>query len=188
MLLDTSIWGSTVCYLTWKVKVTPGSRLLFQLVPSMPSTGEIESGLWATPTTQEVGTVCELTKTGRRKQKTGTGSRGLNLARQVMFWPTPSAQQAGEGELIKTATDKNGNAPKQGERVYNPKTGNHVQVTLNRAVKLFPTIIATDAIKGGNVSPRPGAMGLSETMGGQLNPEWVEWLMGFPIGWTDLKG
>ena len=23
--------------------------------------------------------------------------------------------------------------------------------------------------------------------GGQLNPQWVEWLMGFPIGWTDLK-
>jgi len=23
--------------------------------------------------------------------------------------------------------------------------------------------------------------------GGQLNPMWVEWLMGFPIGWTDLK-
>ena len=22
---------------------------------------------------------------------------------------------------------------------------------------------------------------------GQLNPTWVEWLMGFPIGWTDLK-
>jgi hypothetical protein len=22
---------------------------------------------------------------------------------------------------------------------------------------------------------------------GQMNPEWVEWLMGFPIGWTDLK-
>lgn len=21
--------------------------------------------------------------------------------------------------------------------------------------------------------------------GGQLNPDWVEWLMGFPIGWTD---
>jgi hypothetical protein len=24
-------------------------------------------------------------------------------------------------------------------------------------------------------------------MGGQLNPMWVEWLMGFPLGWTDLK-
>ncbi len=23
--------------------------------------------------------------------------------------------------------------------------------------------------------------------GGHLNPEWVEWLMGWPIGWTDLK-
>ncbi len=22
---------------------------------------------------------------------------------------------------------------------------------------------------------------------GQLNPDWVEWLMGFPIGWTDLE-
>ena len=22
--------------------------------------------------------------------------------------------------------------------------------------------------------------------GGKLNPQWVEWLMGFPIGWTDL--
>ena len=21
---------------------------------------------------------------------------------------------------------------------------------------------------------------------GQLNPDWVEWLMGYPIGWTDL--
>lgn len=23
--------------------------------------------------------------------------------------------------------------------------------------------------------------------GGQLNPTWVEWLMGFPLGWTDLS-
>lgn len=22
---------------------------------------------------------------------------------------------------------------------------------------------------------------------GRLNPEWVEWLMGFPIGWTELS-
>jgi hypothetical protein len=24
-------------------------------------------------------------------------------------------------------------------------------------------------------------------VGGQLNPTWVEWLMGWPLGWTDLK-
>lgn len=23
--------------------------------------------------------------------------------------------------------------------------------------------------------------------GGHLNPDWVEWLMGWPIGWTDLE-
>jgi hypothetical protein len=24
--------------------------------------------------------------------------------------------------------------------------------------------------------------------GGQLNPTWVEWLMGYPLGWTALEG
>jgi hypothetical protein len=26
-----------------------------------------------------------------------------------------------------------------------------------------------------------------QAIGGKLNPTWVEWLMGFPIGWTDLE-
>ena len=28
---------------------------------------------------------------------------------------------------------------------------------------------------------------LASRVGGQLNPTWVEWLMGWPLGWTDLK-
>jgi hypothetical protein len=31
------------------------------------------------------------------------------------------------------------------------------------------------------------AVGAQENNNGQLNPEWVEWLMGYPSGWTDLK-
>ena len=27
----------------------------------------------------------------------------------------------------------------------------------------------------------------NETVTGKINPAWVEWLMGFPIGWTDLE-
>jgi len=27
---------------------------------------------------------------------------------------------------------------------------------------------------------------LGEVVGGQLNPDWVEWLMGLPTGWTDI--
>ena len=32
-------------------------------------------------------------------------------------------------------------------------------------------------------------MGLSATVAsdGELNPDWVEWLMGFPFGWTDTE-
>ena len=48
-LLVTSRWASTVCFLTWRRKDTPASRLLFQLVPSTPRTDAIESGLWRTP-------------------------------------------------------------------------------------------------------------------------------------------
>jgi hypothetical protein len=28
---------------------------------------------------------------------------------------------------------------------------------------------------------------LEQNNGGKLNPMWVEWLMGWPLGWTDLK-
>ena len=50
MLLDTSQWGSTTCWLTWKVKTTPSRRLLFQLVPSVPGTEGTGLGLLPTPT------------------------------------------------------------------------------------------------------------------------------------------
>jgi hypothetical protein len=32
-----------------------------------------------------------------------------------------------------------------------------------------------------------GGTALSTQAGGKLNPMWVEWLMGWPVGWTDLK-
>jgi hypothetical protein len=48
-LLATSVWGSTMCYLTWKRSATPQGRLLFRLVPSTHHTGGIASGFWPTP-------------------------------------------------------------------------------------------------------------------------------------------
>jgi hypothetical protein len=57
-----------------------------------------------------------------------------------------------------------------------------------------PTV--TDAVHSGRKKPsKPGKQislpqqvndGADTT--GQLNPEWVEWLMGFPTGWTDCGG
>jgi hypothetical protein len=38
--------------------------------------------------------------------------------------------------------------------------------------------------RGGHQSSLPGAMKDFEGSG-SLNPTWVEWLLGFPLGWTD---
>src|SRR5271157_3698736 len=43
MLLESSIWSSTMCYLTWKIQVTPRGRSVFRLAVSVLHTEEIES-------------------------------------------------------------------------------------------------------------------------------------------------
>ena len=51
MCLESSIWHSTRCYLTWKAKITKSSRLLFRLAVSMPHTSGSVLPLWPTPST-----------------------------------------------------------------------------------------------------------------------------------------
>ena len=72
--------------------------------------------------------------------------------------------------------------------------------TLDRAVQQWPTPSVRDH-KGGYIGGRIRDGKISrdtldvavqhtdnkEKTGGQLNPTWVEWLMGFPSGWTDLR-
>ena len=53
-----------------------------------------------------------------------------------------------------------------------------------------PTVCGNHNRKG--CSPTSGdglavAVSKEECSGGPLNPTWVEWLMGWPIGWTDLE-
>jgi hypothetical protein len=51
----------------------------------------------------------------------------------------------------------------------------------------YPTVTASDASGGPGNQGRAGGENLRTVIGGQLNPEWVEWFMGFPIGWTELE-
>ena len=76
------------------------------------------------------------------------------------FWPTPTASEAG---LIRRE-DLERMPLTRTSRLYRKGAKMHTQQTLNRSVKLW------------EVSPSSG----------KLNPDWVEWLMGWPIGWTAL--
>ena len=79
--------------------------------------------------------------------------------------------------------------------------GRDYGLNVQTAVKMWPTPAAHEARLGyqrrdtgkkGSQKSRTtvviNLMGGREQASGQLNPQWVEWLMGFPIGHTDLRG
>ena len=137
MLLESSVWHSTKCLLTWKWKVTPANALLFQLAVSMPRTDETGSGLWPTPDTQNHRDGAKLRKDNNAA---AGGKHGVSLHHAVKMWPTPRNCTA-------------------------------MAATVNPDAK-FPNLETVVAKTG---------------VSGQLNPAWVEWLMGYPSGWTDLE-
>lgn len=87
------------------------------------------------------------------------------------------------------------------------KEGSKHSMTLSHAVQKYPTPRASDSTGGyvQTVKTMSGyksinksgvekgaklqdAIRFEENLStGQLNPNWVEWLMGFPIGWTELN-
>lgn len=52
------------------------------------------------------------------------------------------------------------------------------------AMGMLPTPTASDTSQNDYYGK---SKKLSGVIGGKLNPEFVEWLMGFPIGWTELE-
>jgi hypothetical protein len=96
------------------------------------------------------------------------GDGGMDLRTAVLLVPTPNSR------------DWKDSGPTQGER-HTPNLGT--------AVHLLPTPNARDhkgmpgagsRANGGRQASLPVSVG-----SGRLNPTWVEWLMGFPLGWTD---
>lgn len=99
------------------------------------------------------------------------GKHGMSLCAAVnaaQVWPTPRA------------TDGTKGGPNQ--------HGSKGDLMLASAVHHFPTPTVQDAKN--NAAPsqtRRNSDPLNVVAGGRLNPQWVEWLMGWPIGWTDLR-
>lgn len=126
-----------------------------------------ESGLLPTP---------KATDSRSRTSPSDFLRKSPGLETVVNMWPTPKA------------SDWN----KRGKVSPHPRNG------LAGAVMNFPTPTASDANKWSNESLEERqtkgrqvrlntAVAPEGGNGGRLNPDWVEWLMGWPIGWTDLK-
>ena len=144
-------------------------RILFQLVPSMPRTDGIESSLWHTPDAS-VTTGGAANAKDRKEQ-----GHAIGLHDQVntpAMWPTPTGRDHKDGSA------------KSCENVP-------VNALLGRAVHLWPTPqsgannpAAHNAMSGDFKTRFAERAGIPVT--GQLYPDWVELLMGFPRGWTEL--
>jgi hypothetical protein len=108
---------------------------------------------------------------GRRLRP--SGHKGTtNLTGWVKMWPTirsSDAERGGRGDLIQAVRG-------------NP----------NSHYKMWPTPRASEN-ENRQTKPTPSQMNgthgksLAAEVGGQLNPTWVEWLMGFPLGHTALN-
>jgi len=145
--------GSTECSLTWRELDTPAGRSLSQLVPSMPRTEGIASGLWPTPTTRDHKDSLGMSFAPR---KDGASRLDL-LPRQVFWlqqnhrlWPTPTAADSRRGCMPPRPQD----------------TGIPLSQAIGLAVGL-PPFGSRD----------------TTTKGVGLNPAFPCWLMGFPVEW-----
>jgi hypothetical protein len=118
--------------------------------------------------------------------------------------PTPSGRSLFQlaPQTLRTDATEFGSSP---EMWATPSAADSVGTTgggqgksLRTDVKMWPTATARD-YKGGRTPETLAKAGRNETnslpdavnaqMGktGSLNPQWVEWLMGYPEGWTDLE-
>jgi hypothetical protein len=101
------------------------------------------------------------------------------------IFPTPSACEPDSWRYIEVV-DKDGATPTHpNQRFYNKATGQIVQKTLEHIALTWPTPTAQDARNnGGPAQHARRTPPLNARADGPLNPVWVEWLMGFPAGWT----
>jgi hypothetical protein len=93
MLLVTSRWASTTCLLTWRDLATPGRRLLFRLLPSMPDTDETECGLLPTPAATSYGT-----NQGGAAGRVGPIRPSLATMARKNLWPTATSRDWRSGK------------------------------------------------------------------------------------------
>lgn len=109
-----------------------------------------------------------------------------------LLWPTPTAvtrPMEGNVRLYRAKI----RAGEMTEAEADAILGKSVWAAQGKLPALWPTPTVDDSKNVKATSGRRAKSGLvarvnQTTQGnGKLNPNWVDWLMGFPIGWTDLE-
>lgn len=153
----------------------------YPLPPSAPLTGGTASGLLPTPEASNTKAVAwptarssdhkgavTATETTRRRVESGQANLPEAVVESQRMWPTPTTRDWKDGSAEACQSVPANGLP-------------------GRVVHQFPTPRAQSA-HGSGPSRVGNKADLQTIVGGSLNPDWVEWLMGFPIGRTKLDG
>jgi len=186
MSKGTSPKDCEVCLKIWKAEVTKRRGAYRQRLKLAHLTRGNESSSWLTPLTQD--------------SKHSGANPGPNGERDLLVnqvnWPTPTARDhknVGTPESYRERSKKH--AQPLPEVVINgPQDPENPNLT-GKNLESWPTPSTPSGgpLKDGSAPQgMNGGKGHREMMkgvfqpGAKLNPNWVEQLMGLPIGWTDL--
>ena len=158
---------------TWPRSGMTASGQCWELPTLVPPTSATGSGLWvptpcATDAKPITGGNLYVTETGTVRHMRPDGkSSNRGLAASAAMWPTPTVC---------------GNYNRKGA---SKTSGDGLATAMLKCAT--PTARDWRSGKASQATHDRNSRPLSEQIGGLLNPTWVEWLMGWPIGWTDLK-
>ena len=137
-----------------------------------------DSCSWKTRQFSLLGGLEEFSETWPRW---GTMQSGESWERTM---PEHLTSGTGSGSLLPTPT-----ASQYG---FNKSQGQNAKHRPSLAMmarhNMWPTPTVNDSKNNGSQSQRERkSPNLNAVIGGKLNPNWVEWLMGWPVGWTDSR-
>jgi hypothetical protein len=188
----------------FKTQVMSHGRSCSPLTMWVRHTSASESGLLPTPAASSYGT-----NHGGAAGQVGPVRPSLETMARRNLWPTPRAEDSeqtgghrGKPDTLTAAarmwpTPTEGDAKSSGSR-NTPNSKAHAGVSLTDAVRgdqgtgrMWPPPLQRDSRTLASAAPKPNHQGgenLVMTVGGSLNAQFVEWLMGFPKDWTEIIG
>lgn len=197
---DISLWGEQPSLESLPKSGMTRNGVLYQQPDWVRPIDATESLLWPTPLTNDSPAGPKkknpnLIDAVRMSPNHGQQPPTIAEFNHTRMWPTPTAvtrPMEGNVRMYRAKIQAGEMTEAEAEAIL----GKSVWEAQGKVPAMWPTPQANDAKNPyARVREHSQATMLGEavvkadptTGGGKLNPMWVEWLMGFPLGWTDLK-